>query len=56
MSGICRPALSGQVDASANVVPCGKKLFDAFACGVGELWLGDSGDDFVTFGAPGVSR
>ena len=36
MSGISRPALSGQVDASANIVPCEEAL-DAFACAVAEM-------------------
>ena len=33
-----------------------KKLFDAFTCSIGELNLGKSGDDFMAFAAPRVSR
>ena len=33
-----------------------EKLFDPLASSIGELSFGDSGDDFVTFAAPGVSR
>jgi hypothetical protein len=33
----------------------GKEFFDPFAGGVGELSLGDCGDDLMTFAAPGIN-
>ena len=38
-----------------GVCQCGalrEKLFDVFACSVGEMSLGDSSDDVVTLAAP----